>query len=71
MIINSKHKRLFSGVEGGDARWKLYWLYVVTGGAEPQEGGVIPRAWIADPKVCPGIQNYQCSSDGVRAEVGV
>ena len=37
---------------------------VVTGGAEPQEGGGIARAWITDPKVYPV---YQCPNDGLRA----
>ena len=32
-----------------------YRLPVVTGGADPQEGGGIARAWIEDPKVYPGI----------------
>ena len=32
-----------------------YRLPVVTGGAEPQEGGGIARAWIEDPKVYRGI----------------
>ena len=47
MIINSEPKRLFSRVEGGDPCSKLYLLPVVTGGAEPQEGCGIARAWIA------------------------
>ena len=38
-----------------DARWKLYRQPVFTGGAEPQEDGMIARAWIVDPKVYPGI----------------
>ena len=41
-----------------------YWLLVVTGGAEPQEGGGIVWAWIADLKVYPGIT---MPDDGVRA----
>ena len=32
-----------------------YRLPVVTGGAEPKEGGGIARACIEDPKVYPGI----------------
>ena len=28
---------IFSRVEGGDARWKLYWLLAVTGGTEPRK----------------------------------
>ena len=32
-----------------------YWLPVVTGGAEPQEGGGIAQSWITDPKLYPGI----------------
>ena len=32
-----------------------YRLSVVTGGAEPQEGGGIARTWIEDLKVYPGI----------------
>ena len=27
---------LFYRVEGADVHWKLYWLPVITGGAEPQ-----------------------------------
>ena len=54
-IINSECKRLFCRVKGGDAHWRLYRLPVVTGGAEPQEGGGIARAWIEDPIVYPGI----------------
>ena len=45
----------FNRIECEDAHWKLYWLLIVTGEAEPQEGGGIARAWIADPKVYPGI----------------
>ena len=48
-IINSECKRLL--VEGRNAHWRLYRLPVVTGGAEPQEGGGIARAWIEDPSV--------------------
>ena len=40
----------FCKFEDGNASWKLdRRLPVVTGGAEPQEGGGIARAWIADP----------------------
>ena len=42
-------------LKGGDAHWRLYRLPVVTGRAEPQEGGGIARAWIEDPKVYPSI----------------
>ena len=45
--------RLFCRVEGGDAIGNS--IDVVTEGAEPQEGGVIARAWIEDPKVYLGI----------------
>ena len=55
LIINSECKRLFCRVEGGDAHWRLYRLPVVTGAAEPQEGGGIAWAWIEDPNVYPGI----------------
>ena len=48
-MINSESKRLFCRVEGVNARWKLCWLPVVTGGAEPQEVGWIVWAWIEDP----------------------
>ena len=47
MIINSEVKRLLCRVEGGDARWKLYWLPVVNGRAEAPQGDGIARAWIA------------------------
>ena len=33
-----------------------YRLPVVTGEAEPEEGGGIARAWIEDPKVYPGTR---------------
>ena len=50
MIIHSELLKSFCSVaEGGYARWRLYRLHVVTGGAEPQEGGGIARAWIIDP----------------------
>ena len=29
----------YTRVEDGNANWKLYWLPVINGGAEPQEGG--------------------------------
>ena len=49
-IINSECRRfsveLKVGTPIGDYR-----LPVVTGAAEPQEGGGIARAWIEDPKV--------------------
>ena len=54
-IINSECKRLSCRVEGGDVPWRLYRLHVITGRAEPEEGGEIARAWIEDPKVYPGI----------------
>ena len=54
----------FCRVEGGDASWKLYWLPVAAGGAEPQEGGGIAWAWIIDPKVYPTIP---MPNDGVQA----
>ena len=41
----------YTRVEGGNANWKLYWLPVVIGAAEPQEGGRIAWAWIADRKI--------------------
>ena len=47
----------FCRVEGGDAHSRLYRLPVITGGAEPLEGGGIARARIEDPKVYPV---YQC-----------
>ena len=53
-IINSESMPLFSKVECGDNHWALYELPVVTGGAEPQEGGGITRAVIEDPKIYPG-----------------
>ena len=43
-----------TGVQVSDTHWKLYWLPVVIGGVEPQEGGGIVLAWIADPKLYPG-----------------
>ena len=55
MHINSKNIDHYTILEGGYARWKLYWSPVVNGAAEPQEGGGIARAWIADPKENPGI----------------
>ena len=48
-MINSELKRLFSRVEGRDARGRDR-LPVITGGAEPHEGNGIARAWIVDPK---------------------
>ena len=62
-IINSESKRLFRRVEDGDAHWRLYRLPVVTGEAEPQDGGGIARAWIEVPKAYPGIpmpQGWGC-----------
>ena len=53
-LINSESKPLFRKVEGGDNHWALYGLTVVTGVAEPQEGGGITRAVIEDPKIYPG-----------------
>ena len=41
-----------------------YTLSVVTGGAEPQEGGGIARAWIVDPKI---YRDIPMPNDGVRA----
>ena len=42
-------------MESGGARWKLYRLPVVTGGAETQEGGGTARAWIVDQTVYTGL----------------
>ena len=52
--------RYTDAAQGGDAHWRLYRLPVVTGRAEPQEGGGIARACIEDPKVYPV---YQCHKD--------
>ena len=51
----------YAGVEGGTPIGN-YWLPVVTGGgeAEPQKGGEIARAWIADPKVYLDIPVSHC-----------
>ena len=43
-MINIENKLLFCTVEGKNDRRKIYRLPVVTGGAEPQEGGGIARA---------------------------
>ena len=46
---------------------------VVTGGAEPQEGGGIARAWIEDPKVYPGIpmpQGWRWVTEGTVVATG-
>ena len=59
IIINSEGKPIFCKVEGGDNQWALYGLPVVTGGAEPQEGGGITRAVIEDPKIYPGTPLLQ------------
>ena len=64
ITINSESRRLSCRVDGGDARWKLYRLSAVSGGAEHQEGGGIAQAWIVDPKAYPA---YQCPNNGVRA----
>ena len=53
----------YTRVEGGDARWKLNCLPVVTGEAEPQEGGGLlgPGSQIQVYPV------YECSNDADRA----
>ena len=38
---------------------KSLWLPVVTGGAEPKEGGGVAWAWIEDLNVYPGIPMLQ------------
>ena len=53
-------------VESGDAHWRFYRLPLVTGGAEPQEGGVIAREWTY---ICRYILVYQCPNEGVRASM--
>ena len=58
-IINSESMPLLYKVEGGDKHWALYGLPVVTGGAEPQEGGGITRAVMEDPKIYSGTPVLQ------------
>ena len=52
----------YARLEGGETHWKLCWLPVVNGGAEPHECGGIARAWIRRyTPVC------QWPNDGIRA----
>ena len=48
VYINSEIMHHYNRVQGGETNWKLYWLPVVTGGAEPHKsGGIVPAKWIA------------------------
>ena len=64
MFISGEHKFLLSGCEGEVARWKRYWLLVVTGQWSPRKmvGLLGPGSQIR--RYTPA---YQCPNDDVRA----